>query len=224
MSKLFIWFMVYSFIGWTYETTIYSIKNKRFVDSGMLYGCYCPIYGLGALVNILIFNGIDNGFVVFFGAMTACCLLEYAASWCIERIYGARWWDYSDWPMNINGRVCLFGGLAFGFMAVLAVKYLHPAVAELTGLFPQRWLDVTALLLLAVLLADIIASIRRYHNMERRAGQVNIVLKLPFDFMPRFPKLGSRIRGITSAVLDNGSSALEYIKEKMDAFIDEITR
>lgn len=220
MARLFIWFMVYSFIGWTYETTIYSIKNKKFVDSGMMYGCYCPIYGLGCLANLLMFRGVDNPAIIFFGAMLVNGLLEYLASWIIERIYGARWWDYSDWPMNINGRVCLFGGLAFGFMAVLAIKCIHPAVAALTDMFPESWLNTTALLLAAVFLADIIASIRRYHKLERDGDRVNIILKLPFDFMPRFPKLGSRIRGITSAVIDNSYSVWDRIKERIENFFE----
>lgn len=219
MSRLFIWFMVYSFIGWTYETAIYSIKSKKFVDSGMLYGCYCPIYGLGSLMNITMFGGVDNPILIFLGAMGACSVLEYLASWWIERIYGARWWDYSDWPVNLNGRVCLFGSMAFGIMAVFAVKCLHPAVAALTDLFPDSWLNITALLLLAILLADIIASLRRYHKMER-GSRVNIVLKLPFDFLPGLPKLGSRIRGITSAVIDNGYSIWDRIKEKIETLFE----
>ena len=214
MAQLFIWFMLYSFVGWSYETTLYSIKNRKFVDSGMLYGCYCPIYGLGGLVIVLFFGGIDNSAMVFVGAMMVCCTLEYFASWVIERIYGARWWDYSDWPMNINGRVCLFAGMAFGTLAVLTVRYLHPAVVELTGIFPQSWLNVTAALLLAVFVVDIIATARRYHKMKPGDDQVNIVLKLPFDFMPQFPQLGSRMRGLASAVMEN--TPLDFIREKLD--------
>ena len=216
MAQLFIWFMLYSFIGWTYESTLYSIKNKKFVDSGMLYGCYCPIYGLGGMAIVLLFGGMDNMLTVFLGAMTICSILEYLASWIIERIYGARWWDYSDWPMNINGRICLFGAMAFGTLAVLAVRYIHPAVAELTNLFPQSWLNITAVVLLAVFMADIIATALRYRKMERSDDNVKIVLKLPFDFMPQFPKIGSRMRGLASAVME--SSPLEYIREKLDEF------
>ena len=221
MAQLFIWFMLYSFVGWSYETTLYSIKNKKFVDSGMMYGCYCPIYGLGGLVIVLFFSGIDNPAMIFAGAMMVCCTLEYFASWVIERIYGARWWDYSDWPMNLGGRVCLFAGLAFGTMAVLTVRYLHPAVVELTGLFPQSWLNVTAVLLLAVFIVDIIATARRYSKMKPDNDQVNIVLKLPFDFMPRFPQLGSRMRGLASAVMDN--SPLDFIREKLEEIFNDHT-
>lgn len=222
MSKLFVWFMLYSFIGWTYETTLYSVKNKKFVDSGMMYGCYCPIYGLGALAGIYLLSGVKSGAALFFCSMLACCVLEYTASWLIEKLYGARWWDYSDWPMNINGRICLFAGMAFGFMSVLLVKSLHPAVAALTLMLPQRLLDIMAAALFLAFAVDLWATSNRCRRMERREDQVNVVLKLPFDFMQKMPWVESRVRGITASVIENGSSLLELIREKAEAILRKL--
>ena len=221
MAKLFVWFMIYSFVGWSYETVLYSVKNKRFEDSGMLYGCYCPIYGLGALAILFVCSGVNSPMLIFLGSMTVCCLLEYASSWAIEKITGARWWDYSDWPLNINGRICLFGGMAFGIMAVLFMMFLHPTVAEMTDRFPEEWTARMAAVLFTVLALDIAATVRRCRRMERKDGEISIVRKLPFDFAPHFeiPRFGNNMRGITAAVRDRGSNVLEFLREKLEEIL-----
>ncbi len=222
MARLFIWFMLYSFIGWSYETTLYSVKNKSFVHSGMMYGCYCPIYGLGALMGIYFLSGVKSVALLFFGSVIVCGALEYAASWLIERIFGARWWDYSDWPFNINGRVCLFGGIAFGAMSLLLIKRLHPAVEAITAMFPDQLIRLAAAVLFVIFAVDLLATANRCRNMERKNGEINVVLKLPFDFMPKMPRFGSRVRSITACVRQNGSSLMEFVREKVEEFLGEL--
>ncbi len=224
MAELFVKFMIYSFIGWSYETTLYSIKNKSFVDSGMLYGCYCPIYGLGGMVIAFLFGDMKNPLLIFVGAMTVCCLLEYSSSWIIEKLYGARWWDYSDWPLNVNGRVCLFGGMVFGVMAVILVFRLDPALTELINSFPREWTARMAAVLLAVFLLDIFATYRRCRRLEKKDAQVNIIRSLPFDFLPKIelPRLTGRVHGLTSAVRSGGSSFLEFVREKLEELLSRL--
>ncbi len=218
MARLFLYFIIYSFIGWSYETVLYSVRNRSFVDSGMMYGCYCPIYGIGSLINILIFGNVENAALIFFGAMTACCVLEYFASWCIERISGARWWDYSDWPLNINGRICLFGAIVFGFMAVLAVRVIHPAIVRLINAFPSDYITIVAAAAFAMFSADLIATACRCRKMPR-SDDVNIVLKLPFDFLPDIPDISRGVRGLTSAVADRGNTLLDMVRDKIEELL-----
>lgn len=218
MARLFLYFMIYSFIGWSYETALYSVRNRCFVDSGMMYGCYCPIYGIGSMINILIFGNVENAALIFFGAMAACCVLEYFASWCIERISGARWWDYSDWPFNINGRICLFGAIVFGFMSVVVVRAIHPTIVRLVDLFPSDYTTVVAAAVFAVFCGDVIATAYRCRKMPR-SEEVNVVLKLPFDFMPEIPDIGKGVRGLTSAVADRGNTFLEMVREKLEELL-----
>lgn len=222
MAKYFIWFIIYSFIGWTYETTLYSARQGRFVDSGMLYGCICPIYGLGALMVVFLFGGVQSPVLVFIGAAVATCALEYVVSWVIERMFGARWWDYSDWPANINGRVSLFSGIAFGIMSTLLIKSLHPALVTVTASIPPRAEEIAAAALFLIFTVDLLATANRCRNMPK-SSEVNIVLKLSFDFLPKsfpsFAGLRSRARGVSSVVIDRGWDALEYITEKIKEFL-----
>jgi len=89
------WFFLYSAIGWIYESILCSVSEKRWINRGFLNGPYCPIYGFGAILNILILDETRNIVILFyFGAVTACTL-EYFTSWLLEKLFQARWWDYS---------------------------------------------------------------------------------------------------------------------------------
>ncbi len=65
LENHFIWLMIYSFAGWLYETTICSIGQRRFVNRGFLNGPYCPIYGHGAVLVILVLGRLKNPVVLF---------------------------------------------------------------------------------------------------------------------------------------------------------------
>ena len=92
----FLWLMIYSIIGWVYESTICSIGHRKLINRGFLNGPYCPIYGTGAVLVLL-----------FFAGALVTCSLEYLTSWLMEKLFHARWWDYSKRKFNIGGRVCL---------------------------------------------------------------------------------------------------------------------
>ena len=76
----FLCFAIYSFIGWAYESAFYTIQQRRFVNSGFLTTCFCPIYGIGALLIILILRRIENPVMLFFAGMLLCSALEYSVS------------------------------------------------------------------------------------------------------------------------------------------------
>lgn len=222
MVNIFLWFIFYSFIGWSYESALYSAKQGHFVNSGMLRGCICPIYGLGALMAVQLFGKAESAAVIIFGAAIAACALEYASSWLIERLFGARWWDYSDWPANINGRISLLSGLAFGIMALLVVKGLHPAVAAVTGALPEQARSIAASALFLLFAIDLCVSANHCRNMPK-TEDVNIVLKLPFDFLPkpgpRLAALANFAKGTATVAFDRGTDLLAYITEKVKDFL-----
>ena len=143
----FLWFIVYSFIGWLYETIICSIGQRRFINRGFLCGPYCPIYGTGALIIILILGKLTNPAGLFFLGAIVACGLEYITSFGMEILFHARWWDYSQRRLNINGRICLLGAVVFGTFSVLVILMIHPVV--------DRWVDAVPILYKRVLAAII---------------------------------------------------------------------
>ena len=121
----FILFMFYSFIGWIIEIINEIITEKRYVNRGFLVGPYCPIYGFGTIFMItLLTRYLDDFIVLFIMSVVICSLLEYFTSYIMEKMFKARWWDYSDKKFHINGRICLSNCIAFGVLGLLIVKFV----------------------------------------------------------------------------------------------------
>lgn len=216
MDKYFIWFIFYSFIGWTYETTLYSIRKGSFVNSGMMYGCICPIYGIGALMSVGLFSDVKSTLAVIVFAGVTACILEYASSWLIEKLFEARWWDYSDWPFNINGRVSLLSGFVFGILALIVVRGFHPALAAVTQKFNPRAISYGAMVFAVMFIGDIIFSAFRCRKIaDEGKGEVKIVLKLPFDFNPPIMSLKAHVSGAYAVVTERGHDIFEYITQRL---------
>ena len=123
----FLLFLAYSFLGWLMEVIGKLIQLKRFINRGFLIGPYCPIYGCGALlITFLLKKYIDDPFTLFIMAILLCGTLEYLTSYFMEKIYHARWWDYSQRKFNINGRVCLNTIIPFGLLGMFIIYISNP--------------------------------------------------------------------------------------------------
>jgi uncharacterized membrane protein len=158
--QLFSYFVIYSIIGWVLETLLVSIQEGRFVNRGFMNGFYCPIYGIGMCGVILLFSPYkDNIFILYIGGVILTSILEYFTSWAMEMLFHARWWDYSQFKFNLNGRICLGISLSWGILIVFFIRFVHPAVDSLINHIPQRQGTIVAYLLLLFVSADLIYSI-----------------------------------------------------------------
>lgn len=124
-------FYIYSFIGWAQEVLQSIVKFKRFINRGFLIGPICPVYGFGSvMITLFLRKYIDEPFFVFLTAIFICCTLEYFTSYILEKLFKARWWDYSYMKYNINGRICLECGLGFGIGAMGILYIVNPYVID----------------------------------------------------------------------------------------------
>lgn len=149
-----IWLVFYSVVGWVYETVVCSVEQRKLVMRGFLNGPYCPIYGFGAIIDLLVIGWIKNPVLLFLAGATLACLLEYFTAWLLEVFFHAKWWDYSEMKFNIKGRVCALGAVVFGLFAVFLVKFVQPLVVRQTANLPEVFQILLAVVLLAVLLLD----------------------------------------------------------------------
>ena len=118
---LFLLFIAYSTLGWCGEMIYCSVPKGRLCEKrGFLNGFLCPIYGHGALLVLYALRGgFRNPFLTFlFGALLTSAL-EYFTSWVMEKLFHMRWWDYSHYKFQINGRVCLLNSTCFGLACVV---------------------------------------------------------------------------------------------------------
>ena len=151
---IYILFWLYSFLGWLMETTRVSLQSKRFINRGFLMGPYCPIYGTGGVLLLVLSPYKDSPFLVFILSIVICSIIEYLTSYILEMIYKVRWWDYSNRMFNLNGRVCLFNSVCFGLLGMLMVSYLNPIFLNLITSLSDTILIIIALTILIITLID----------------------------------------------------------------------
>lgn len=127
--RLFLLFIVYSVLGWIVEVISTFLRSKRLVNRGFLIGPCCPIYGITFISMYFILKRfMDEPIALFFLIIMLCTSVEYITSLLMEKLFKARWWDYSNRLLNIDGRVCLQNSLGFGLLGMLALYYINPFI------------------------------------------------------------------------------------------------
>lgn len=152
-------FFVCAFAGWLMEVGCKLVQFRRFINRGFLIGPYCPIYGFGAvLVCRLLSRFSGDPLAVFALALLVCATLEYITSYVMEKLFHARWWDYSEKPFNLNGRVCASTLIPFGVMGLMLVYFVQPFCFGLFDRMPPTVRTVLCVVLCTLLLVDVIVS------------------------------------------------------------------
>lgn len=187
------WIFFYSVAGWIYESILCSVCERRLINRGFLNGPYCPVYGFGAALNILILGGIENIFALFSLGAIIACVLEYFTSWLLEKLFQARWWDYSKHKFNLNGRICLLGAVVFGTFSVLLLRMIHPKVVLLTNTLSDLALAGTALSILVIFAADCSYTVVNVLGFNKKLRLAEIRLELP-DLRQQLSEVKSDIR------------------------------
>ena len=174
ISKYFLLFLLYSFAGWVMETAWVSWCNKKLVDRGFLIGPYCPIYGCGAILIILFLKRFSySPFLLFLSTVVLCGGLEYFASWCMEKVFKARWWDYSNRKFNIKGRVCLRNLIAFGIMGLAVIYIINPYFEIWIEYLDEKQINILALLLWTIFIMDFVVSTIVVYGFRKVTEKVN---------------------------------------------------
>lgn len=156
---LILLFFLLCLIGWLWELAFFRVTKGIYVNRGVLSGPWLPIYGTGGICILLLLRRFYHRPVLtFFLSMLLCSTLEYLTSWWLEYTWGNRWWDYSNYAFNLNGRICLIGAIFFGFAGIVLIYILAPAVSKLFHLLPQKLLIFLCGLFLILFLWDCITS------------------------------------------------------------------
>ncbi|MDZ5725358.1 MULTISPECIES: putative ABC transporter permease [Acetobacterium] len=173
LSLLFVYFFIYAIIGWMCEVVYCSIPAKKFINRGFLNGPYCPIYGVGAVIIIMfLMPYISNPILVFFIGIILTSSLEYITSWGMEKLFHAKWWDYSDHKFNINGRVCLLNSFLFGLLCVILMYMVHPIASDLVNSFSTFWIQIIATVAAIFFLSDLVESTRETVSFNKKLNSV----------------------------------------------------
>ena len=162
LINLILLFFAYAFLGWCIEVTLKYFQFHRFINRGFLTGPWLPIYGSGAALITIAVRGLSplefsvgTTFVISF---ILCGVIEYLTSYFLEKRFHARWWDYSQKPMNLHGRVWIGNLILFGLGGVLIVELFNPLLFRLSGHMSFRLRETLAIVLSCIFAADYVMS------------------------------------------------------------------
>ena len=157
--KLLLIFFLGSIVGGLIEIGYQIITRGDFVFGGFLYGPYRPIYGYGFLIIYLMGKKINkNPLIVFLVSFIVCSIFEYSVSYFMEIIFNKRWWDYNNFYLNINGRICLMVSLFWGLIGLVFVKLIVPIYDKLYEKLNKKYVQLFILLISIVYIFDTIIS------------------------------------------------------------------
>lgn len=218
ISLLFLYFVIYAFLGWILETVYCSVRERRFVARGFLYGPVCPIYGVGVLMMLCWFAPFTGRPLLFYAVATVCMSAwEYLVAWILETTTHIKYWDYSDRKFNLHGRICLSISLTWGVLAYLVIFWIHPVVAGLVEQLSTFNIYVADVVLLVLLVADVAATIRELAlltAMLRKLTQMGEELQVQLALSRA--ELSDRLDEAREVLSDRLDDARESISDKLD--------
>ena len=188
ISKYFVYFVLFSVMGWVYESAFCTIKTGKWQNRGFLYGPVCPIYGVGATAITFIVDqagahGISKmaWWQIFLIAFFGSIVLEYVTSYALEKLFHAYWWDYSNVPLNIHGRVCLPASIGFGVAGLVVVYGVAPLTKQMVGWIAPSWMELLSLLFMAVVAADTTLTVSVLTHFEQNVIALESALNQHMD-------------------------------------------
>ena len=162
LCELMIELFLFSCVGWLMEVTLKYIQYHRFINRGYLIGPYCPIYGCGVVAVTVLVGGIIGyeGSITdtFLAGFVICGILEYFVSWYMEKMFHARWWDYSTKPMNLHGRIWIGNLILFGVASVAIMKWIDPVFFKAIHKWPEHLIIGAAVFCAVLLITDNVIS------------------------------------------------------------------
>ncbi len=165
--------MFYSFIGWFYESTVVSlVEQGKLMNRGCFIGPYLPIYCVVAVLNLYLLDGVESSFKIVLISALTCCAVEYFTSWTLEKIFHARYWDYSYFPLNINGRVSVVSGAFFGIAVLFLIKVLHPFTIVMMAKIPEHIRVALGVFFWLLFLVDATLTVIGMRNLNRKCKEI----------------------------------------------------
>lgn len=161
IEMLILLFFTYSFAGWIMESIGGILVVKKFINRGFMIGPLCPVYGVGVVFITVLLGKYANDIIALFVFATVLCgFLEYITSYIMEKMFNARWWDYTNRRFNINGRVCLENLCAFGIAGSVILRYINPFFINLYNDIPEEVRHIITGVLFVVFIVDFIISFK----------------------------------------------------------------
>lgn len=203
-------FLAYSFLGWVLETVTAAVKQKKFVNRGIINGPFCIIYGTTAVLMSIGLHEV-TGVWLFLGSMIYATALEWIAGHLIEKYYHERWWDYSKSRWNLDGYICLPMSLLWGVLGFLCVKWGNLLLVKFYGILPDFLQKFFVWALLIALIIDAMAS---YILITGKSGRLDRWEAADNQFANVAARLGKVISGQVEKRIHGAYQAIEQLEQE----------
>ena len=238
MSEWLLFFYIYCFAGWVFESTYVSICHRKLVNRGFLNGPMIPLYGFGAIT--VLFAALpfrEFPVLVYLVGMIAATLLEYVVGVVMEAIFKVRYWDYSSNKFNLKGYICLSSSIAWGFLSVILIYGIHRPIENFVQRQSFFMVSTSAFLITVLFVADFMASLRtaldirdtilqaermkeELNRMRRRIEIIDTFVRA--DLEERGDALLEKIEGTMENHLGREINLREYIQETMIEMTEQV--
>lgn len=211
-----LFFYIYCFFGWCFESTYVSLRKHRFVNRGFLHSPLLPIYGSGAVVMLLVTLRIRSyAVLMFFAGMIGATALELVVGLAMESIFEVKYWDYSNQKFNYKGVICLSSSLCWGLFTVLLNKVIHQPVESFVLGLPATAVTVTVCVISVIFLCDTVVSVKVALGIR---DMLDARVRLKKELGELQEGISEQLGTIRGALGEKSSAA----KEQMGALLDSL--
>ena len=216
LYQLFLMFCFWSFIGWCIEVIDMTYETGEYQNRGFLNMPICPIEGLGVIMVTVLFKPISNTIVPLFLACTILCTaFELFVGWGMEKLFHARWWDYSNMKFNYKGYICLRNSILFGAGCVAVIRYVQPMVEKAIDSIPIK-AGITIVIVMSVLIAvDTFVSLMAVKKLNEKFRRIDEISKL---MLSGSVKVGMKLASGTLKVKSN----VDKIMDVKDNVVEKV--
>lgn len=203
-------FIIYAFIGWCSEVAYAALERGIFVNRGFLNGPYCPIYGVGVLIVVVVLTPLkDNLLLLYAGSFLLTSVLEFITGYVMEKAFHNKWWDYSDKPFNIMGYVCLKFSILWGFACSFIMLVIHPIIFGFIRMIPHILGVVLIVIIMVCFAVDLFVTVSTIIRFNKRLKLMN--------------EIAAKLKVVSNEIGENVYENVMNALEKKEEFKDTHT-
>lgn len=227
LYQLFLMFCFWSFVGWCIEVIDMTYETGEYQNRGFLNMPICPIEGVGVIMVTVLFKPISNTIIPLFIACTILCTaFELFMGWGMEKLFHARWWDYSNMKFNYKGYICLRNSLFFGAGCVVVIRCIQPMVMRAIDAIPVK-VGMSIVVIMAMLIAvDTVVSLMAVKKLNERFRRIDEISKLMLSGSVKVGmKLASgtlKVKSNVDKIIDVKDNVVEKVQDMNSANMDRL--
>ena len=231
MYEILWYFMIYSVIGWMIEVSYHAITLGKVVNRGFLNGPLCPVYGSGVLMVLFVlyainrlFNlntniGTAHTFMLFIIGITFATLVEFIAGFLLDKIFHARWWDYSDRRFNLNGYICLEFSIIWGLAIAFVLRIIQPSFEGFVTIIPKFIGIIILIIVYLTFLSDVVITILTVLKLNKELEKMEELQKSISKLSEDMSEL---IGNSTLKAVDKIEEEHREVEEKKEVLLEAI--